>query len=281
MRRACGLLLASVLGASSATAQQPVSLDHFDGADSWPLYRPGDLPLDNAALRPQRIAFDGRFPGPQGFGRGPLVHLTLYMDVLDVFFHGEPAVWVQWTSTSPPESSTEAPALDALVVDRATFRLLFRVGRSGPAQAWAGRYEIVHATPDSTIQVSVRDDGSTDRKVLADPGPRFDFATYPFLFPFLDLHEGLSFRLAGYDFVDEAEEILAVRVVGRTRITDATGGGREVWRVDVLPPHRATLITFWVTRQAPFFYGWEYRLTRDGTTALDMTYRGWLPTSMR
>jgi hypothetical protein len=262
-----------------SAGQQPLSLEHFEGWETWPLMAPGDLHLENDSLAPLRIEFDGLFPGPNGFGVPPLDSLTMYMDVMDVNFHGAPALWVQWTSRPPPHG-TGVPALDALVVDRATFRLLFRVAASNRGE-WAGQYEVIQAMPDRVVQVTVSEDGETGQHVLEGPATYFDFASYPFLFPLLDLREGLAFRLGGYDYLDKSAEVLAVRVVARTSVSDASGGAHDVWRVDVMPPHRATLITFYVSREPPFFYGWDYRLARDGSTALKLTLRAWAPTSTR
>ncbi len=281
MSAARPLVLACVLAplAGGVRGQEPLSLDDFDGWEGWPVTAPGELALHDARLVPIRLEFDGLFPGPNGFGVPPLDSLTMYMDVFEEDFHGEPAVWIQWTSR-PPRGGTGAPALDALLVDRATFRLLFRVGASGRGE-WAGTYEVIQAKPERVQQVTVDEEGETARHVLDGAGTYFDFAAYPFLFPLLDLREGLALRLSGYDYLDKAPEVLAARVVGRTRIPDAAGVEHEAWRVDVMPPHRATLITFYVSPEPPFFYGWDYRLTRDGSTALRLRLRGWTPISTR
>ncbi len=272
------ILISGVFLPGAGASQQALNTAAFDGWERWPLYRPGELSFAHERLAPLRVAFDAEFPGSQGFGVEPLERMTMYMDVLNVNFRGLPATWVQWTSTSPAEG-TEAPALDALVVDRSTFRLLFRIARSGPAQGWAGRYEVLHAMNDRVIQVSVEDDGATETNVRDRSAPTFDFATYPFLFPLLDLREGMKFRLAGYDHLAKEEEILPVHVARRVRVADAAGTGHDAWQVDVLAPHGAVLITFYVATEPPWFYGWQYRLTRDGSVALRMTLRDWIPTS--
>jgi hypothetical protein len=273
-----GSLVLFVAGAGEA--QRPIPLDDFTGWESWPLVRPGDLDLSGATLQPVHIEFDGLFPGPRGFGSQPLDSLTMWMDLLPARFHGRAAYWVTWTSSGPRPPREEAPAIDAILVERRSFRLLFRLARSGPASFWAGRYEYVQAAPDSVVQVTVDDSGTTSRHALGTDHPLFEFASYPFLFPWLELRAGNGMRLAGYDYLDKKEEILAVRVVGRVTIPDARGVGHEVWRVDVMPAHRATLISFFVAREPPYFYGWDYRLTRDGSSAVRLTLRGWLPTSI-
>lgn len=271
------LVLAGGVPAAVA-AQGPLALNHFNGWEAWPLYGPGDLRIASASLIPLRIEFDGLFPGPKGFGAPPLDSLTMYMDVLEQSFRGAPAVWVQWLSR-PPVSRQASPALDALLVDRATFRLLFRIAASRPG-AWAGRYELIQAQPERVTQVTVGEDGKAATHQL-DTANYFDFATYQFLFPFLDLREGLAFRLRGYEYLEKEGEELPVKVVGRTHVADARGRRHEVWQVDVMPAHRATLITFYVSREPPFFYGWNYRVTRDGSTAIKLTLRGWTATSPR
>jgi hypothetical protein len=278
-------LRSSVLAASVAAAgaagppgKAPVTLDQFEGWQSWPLVGPGELGLDRGDLLPLRIELDGRFPGPQGFGKGPLDPVTMYMDVLNASFHGRPAVWVQWTAD--PRVEHAAPALDLLVVDRATFRLLYRIAASARGE-WAGRYEVLQARPGRLVQASVGEDGATETRVLEPSAEYFDFASYPFLLPLLDLREGLALRLSGYDYLAKEPEVLALRVAGRTTISDARGAEHEVWQVDVMPPHRATLITFYVTKAPPYFYGWSYRVTRDGRTAVELTYRSWVPTSTK
>ncbi len=273
------MLVLSLLAAPPVAAQGALSLAHFDGWDAWPLYEPGDVAIANAELMPLRIEFDGLFPGPNGFGRQPLDSLTMLMDVVEASFRGAPAVWVQWLS-KPSRKTVAAPALDALLVDRATFRLLFRMAASQRGD-WAGRYELVQAQPDRVLQVTVDEDGTTKTQTLEGAANYFDFATYQFLLPFLDLRQGMRFRLLGYEYLEKRPEVLPVRVVGRTQVVDARGREHEVWRVDVMPEHRQTLISFYVSEEPPFFYGWDYRLTRDGSTAVKLTLRGWTPTSIR
>lgn len=259
-------------------AQTPLSLDHFDGWEAWPLYEPGQLPIANTQLAPLRIEFAGLFPGANGFGRQPLDSLTMYMDVIESRFHGALALWIQWLS-KPPASSSGSPALDALLVDRATFRLLFRLAASQRGN-WAGQYELVQPQAKQLVQVTVQEDGTTEKHTL-EASNFFDFATYQFLFPLLDLHEGMAFRLSGYEYIEKRAEILPVKVVGRTRVADAGGRMHNVWQVDIMPEHRATLITFYVSQEAPYFYGWDYRVVRDGSMAIQLRLRGWMPTSIR
>lgn len=265
--------------AGPGDAQEPLSLDHFDGSESWPLIRPSTAALRPFQYRELRIAFDGEFPGPGGFGVPPLEPLPMLMDLLNVSFRGRPALLVQWISTPPPRREREAPGLDVLVVDHASFRLQYRIALSARPDVWGGRYEVVQAHPDRVVQTTVPDTGGATTTVV----PRadlFDFASYQFLFPRLDLRAGLAVRLAGYEYLDKAEEVLAVHVVGRTQVRDAAGRSHQVWQVDVLPPHRAVLITFWVTAEPPYFYGWQYRLTRNGATAMRLTLRDWTPTGI-
>ncbi len=56
--------LAAMVGC--ANAQTTLSIDHFDGAESWPVYSPGDLQLDNDKLGNLRVAYDGVFATPNG-----------------------------------------------------------------------------------------------------------------------------------------------------------------------------------------------------------------------
>lgn len=271
------VLVAGLFSARTAAGQQPVRLDHFDGWERWPLYAPGDLPITSGKLIPLRITFDGLFPGPRGFGRPPLDSITMLMDVIEETFHGAPALWIQWLSR-PSAKPTASPALDALLVDRGTFRLLFRLAASARGE-WAGRYEVLQARPKLLVQATVNEDGTAERHVLQAPADYFDFATYQFLLPFIELREGMAFRLSGYEYLEKTPEVLPVRVVGRARVADAAGTMHDVWQVDIMPAHRATLITFYVSPEPPFFYGWDYRLTKDGSTALKLTLRGWTPVS--
>jgi hypothetical protein len=277
----CLAALVILAGPAALTAQEPLPLGHFDDWETWPLHAPGDLATDDREIVPLRIEFEGQFPGPNGFGSPPLDSLTMFMDVLELTFRGSPALWIQWLSSPPRERTSASPALDALLVDRVTFRLLFRLAASQRGE-WAGRYEIVQARPDRVVQVSVDEDGTTiATEIENDAAGLFDFATYQFLFPFLELREGDAFRLSGYEYIEKRAEILPVRVVGRTRVKDAFGRDNEVWQVDIMPEHRQTLISFYVTREPPYFYGWDYRLTRDGTMAIQLRLRGWTRTSKR
>lgn len=83
------------------------------------------------------------------------------------------------------------------------------------------------------VQVTVNEDGTTGTHVL-DAANFFDFATYQFLFPFLELREGMTFRLSGYDYLGRQAEILPVKVMGKTRVADAGGQMHNVRRVDIM-----------------------------------------------
>lgn len=215
-----GILALLFLAVIEVEVQQAVSVKHFESWETWPTYVPRELPIQNSPLTAVHIAFDGLFPGTNGLGILPLDTLTMFISTHETCFRGKEAMWIRWTS-QPQAQSEGAPALDALVVDRSTFGVQFRVAVSEHG-AWAGRYEIIHARPDAVVQVTVNEAGTTATHRLDMEPSFFEFAAYPLLFARLDLEQHSTLRLQSYDFFQKAAEVLAVKVVGRIRMVDAT-----------------------------------------------------------
>lgn len=272
-------LLFLFLLAPHAIAQQagspPPDLTPFEGWQEWPLIAPSDLRLDTGALGNQRIVFDGMFGPP-----GDPSPVTMYMDVFEVWHGGRPAYWIQWTSSGNPAGAAESVGIDTLVVDRETFRILFRVAATGPS----GYALTVHGAEQITQFRLDADAGSATTHRAEEPAGSFDFATFQFLFPFLGLEDGRRFRLVNIGQPPDLEpREVAVLVAGKVLLE----AGREddpynveAWDVQVMPSHGRALIHFYVLEEAPFFYGWEYRLA-DGRLVSMMQLYEWSPLTSR
>ncbi|MEP1097500.1 MAG: hypothetical protein ABJG78_20455 [Cyclobacteriaceae bacterium] len=271
------LILASSITFSAFA--QDLSIAHFEDDENWPLYVPGDLKFDNERLTDLRVEYQANeMGGPGGPG------FRLYMDVMDVVFKGRPADWIQWTfSEREDEENTGAPNLDLLIMDRETYKLLFRLmpnGGPGPDK-WAGPYGNVQAMPGKIRQLKVKNDGSASMDSLAVNTPVFEFASLGFQFPFMDLEEGKSFRLKGYHFPTNTVGNMSVKVIGKTLIRDVKGNTYEAWQVDVLPASRKSMVTYYVSKEAPYFYGWNYRLVENSKVLFKMDYVGWQSTKIK
>jgi len=256
----------AVLG-RPATAQEPVSVEHFDGSEQWPLYEAGELELEGEALEDQRTWFDFLTPS------GDTVGMTV--DVHEVFHRGEPALWVQWTSKGEPGDTAGTSTIDDLLIERSTFRIAFRIQASPGPRSWAGNYDLVQHHPDRVVRVAVRDDGSVDREVLEEATAPFDFATMGYLFPLLPLDEMEGFRLLNVGTRgDISPKEVALWPAGRTTIEDSRGGQHRVQEVQLLSASGRVLVSFYVTRGPPYFWGWLYRNVEDGRVISHLVYRG-------
>lgn len=268
--RPSGLAVAALLLLAAPAlleAQDPISLSHFEDWRSWPVYEAGELPIDNAALATQRTIFD--FANPTG-AVDPMV-----MDVFaDVYHRGRPAVWVQWTSGGRAGDTEGTSVLDAILLDRETFRVAFRIqGVPGP-RAWAGPYAVTQHHPGRVARIGIADDGTVTTDELAHEVDPFDFATMQYLFPFIGLEEGKSFRLMNVGAAGNLEpRDVGVRVIGRTSIEDARGVAHDVWEVQLLTNTEGGLVSFYVTETAPFFHGWDFRRVADGRTLTSLRLR--------
>lgn len=266
------VVFAALAPAALAQEAAPPDTSAFAGWEQWPLITPTDLDLDTDALSNQRIVFDGIF-GPPGQGRP----VTMYMDVFEHWYGERPSFWIQWTSSGNPTGAPEGMGIDALIVDRADLRILFRVAAVGQG----GLYAITRHGADETEQyrVDMTNDTVSPHR-LEGEHPTFDFAAFPFLFPFLDLQEGRRFRLPN---VGQPPELvpgeIAVLVAGRIALATASGVDVDVWDVQVMPAHGRAIIHFYVTDEAPFFHGWDYRVA--GGMVATMRIFDWQPMLVR
>ncbi|GAB4536923.1 MAG: hypothetical protein Tsb0010_16330 [Parvularculaceae bacterium] len=257
-----------------------IDTSHFDGFENWPLYRPGELRAENDAIADQRILYKAQFPSAAGL-QGPLEDTIMMMDLHDLYFRGEPALWVQWTSTGRRDDPAGTASIDMLIADKASHRLLYRiqsVGGPGGPPVWAPPLSIQSHMRSKIIDVNVTSDGETETKTLeSDDAGTIDFATLQFWLPFIGLEEGMKFRVPYYQRQREQIGGLPVQVVGRAEIVDANGDKHDVWRVQTMSDTRASLIEFWISEDAPYFMGWDFRLTRDGRRVAYMEYmKHWL-----
>lgn len=250
-------------------AQEPIPIDHFDGWRSWPLYEAGELEIDAAPLGNLRAEF--RFEVPSGDT------MTMYVDVLEGSLRGQPALWIQHTSSGLEGDSTlGTTVIDGLLVDRESFRIAYRIQATRGARSWAGPYAFVQHRPERVSAVHVADDGTVETETLDGETDPFDFATMPFLFPFMEggLQAGRALRLMNIGARgDRAPRPVAIRVMGRTTITDAREREREVWEVQLLSNSERMLVTIWVDETPPWFFGWRYRMVEDGALRTRMMYR--------
>jgi len=265
MRTAIALLALLLVAAPAgpAAAQEgppPPDTSAFEGWEQWPLIVPDNLDLDTGALSNQRVVFDGVF-GPPGSARP----VTMYMDVFEHWFGERPSFWIQWTSSGNPTGLPEAMGIDALIVDRSDLRILFRIATVGE-----GVYGLTRHGEDETEHYRIDLGGDTATPHHLEGGhPAFDFAAFQFLFPFLELEEGSAFRIPNIGQPpDLLPRELAVRVAGKIDLETAQGEQVEVWDVQVVPAHRRSIIHFYVTQEAPFFYGWDYLIPSGNATTM-------------
>jgi hypothetical protein len=253
--------------------QTPLSVEAWRDAGTWPELPPGQLGSNLERVPNMRLTMDAVFPGP------PRDPTTMYVDVTQIKFQNQPAVWIQFLSTGVENSPTNGTAsLDAIVLDRATARALFRLRPALPApgsqQAWGGSYDVMQYGPDQLVQVHAAEDGTTSVHRTSIP-PVTEFAALGFVLPGLGLRPGLTMRIPGFVPGADASDVMPFRVDGRVPFTDAAGADHEVWAVDLPTDDRGVLIRFFVDDAPPFFYGWTYRAVADGSVIMSFTLRRW------
>ncbi|MEM7052203.1 MAG: hypothetical protein AAF604_21230 [Acidobacteriota bacterium] len=251
-------------------AQEPLDLSHFDGADQWPLYAPGDLTVDTGSMTAVTVAYDGVFATPEG----PLELLTT-IDFNKAMFRGVPATWMLWTFTSEQAGDHGVPSLDLLVMERKTGALRYRMAPTKPRSDWGGPYSFVGVEAGELRRTEVPDEGPSKNRVVSIERPLFDFGGLPFVLPFLDLRKGQGLRLHAYQqSAASGVQLLNVKVIGETTITDSRGQRHQALEIQSLAPSRSSRVSFFVSNKAPYFLGWDYRNVADGSSLFKMTYRG-------
>ena len=269
------LVSCAIAGASFAPALAQVAIDHFDGADEWPLYAPGDLAVSNDGLTHIRVGYDMVF-GATGVTRG-------YIDVDRVLFRGKPAHWVEWKFSAEEEGVSEGwPSFDLLILDKETGQLLARTAPSrNPRGDWGGPYSSIEVRDGELRRLTLSTTGE-GKLVSSDlDNEIFDFGALGFVLPFLDVEIGQGFRLNTYlKSLGDSVYPFAIKVVGTRSIKDTSGADHVVLAMDALSPDRGAIITFYVSDAAPYFYGWDYRKVSDGSTLFRMDYRGFVDTTM-
>ncbi len=265
-------------GASFAiqVTPSPLNLDAFEGYENWPMLMPDTDRFNRGEFPDLRIRYDAQFPGPEGLG-GPLVDTEMVLDVINGNFRSTPTLMIQWTSTGQSDGGLSSGSIDHLVVDRATNRLLHRIQAQPPAFGdfqWTGAYRIIGFQPDSIANMLVSERGEIQLTELDDISPdTIDFATLQFWLPFIELEAGMRFRVPVYRYPLNELDGLPVYVSGREIVLDAHGEDHDVWNVQVMSIGGGALTEFWITEDAPYFLGWDYRLAATGQRVTRMRYQ--------
>ena len=263
-----------VEGESPASATVALSTANFDGASEWKVYAPGELTLDNESLHNLRIVYGAEMLTPNG-----QLKKKVSFEIRDVMAAGRKADWIQWLFTSEKGGVEDYPNLDVLVIDSQTGQLRYRMFPAGPTVENGGTYSFIRISPDALSELTVMADGKTYPEAHELNGvPVFDFASLGFILPFLELHEGQGLRLRNYNFSTVGSVAVYPHALRKIRLPS----GREVniRNVDVLVGGGVQMITYKISKDAPYFYGWEYRQIKDGATLFKMDYRGFVPTGI-
>lgn len=269
------VLLAAVLLAAAlllwwapgTAAQESIPLDDFEGWTEWPLYEPGDVELDPDAFESMLGSYEFRTPS------GDTAVMRIHT-IADVYFQGEPALWVQHTGTGLGDDSTRTSTLDHIIVSRETLRVFFRVAATPGSRSWAGSYDVTQHYPDRVVRTGIGDSARVVQNRFEGENDPFDFATMPYLFSFMELEAGRRFRLMNIGSARDPEpRDVAILVKGRTTLEDAHGEEHEVWDVQLLNHAETLLVHLYVTEEAPRFWGWAFRRVANGATGVEWVYR--------
>lgn len=279
VRRAVRAVAAATLGLSAVIAlstsplnveaQEPISLADFDGWRDWPLYAPGDLEIDSEALVSHRTWM--KFIAPSGDTMTQHVDLTT-----EARFNGEPAIWVQHTGSGTlGDPETQTSVIDWMIVNRMTFRVLFRIGGAPGERTWAGRYDLTQHYPDHVVRTTVNDDASVSQNRANIDNNPFDFVTMPYVVALSGLlREGERFRLMNIGSAnDPAPRSVGLFVKGKTTIEDGNGVRRDVWDVQLISNSERLLVHLYVSEDLPYFMGWRFRSVANGRDGVINLYR--------
>lgn len=249
-----------------AWAKDSSTTENFD---NWPLYRPGDLPFDTSRLKNIRVAYDMDFGG-NGLTGG-------FIDVDRVVFKGKIALWVQWKFSQDAEGDSQAwPSLDLLILDGKTGALLARTAPSNrPRGDWGGPYSSIEVRDGEFRRLTLSPSGEGNLMVEPLDGQIFDFGALGFVLPFLEFGEPENIRLQTYQkSLGDSVQAFPLEYLGEQEISDSRGKRHRATAIKGLSPDGSAQITFYTTKSAPYFYGWDYRKAEDNSILFQMRYRG-------
>ncbi len=274
------VVMTSLVSASVCGAQQPdverhaISLSTFANAETWRIYTPGDLKLRNEDLHDLRIVYGATLFTPDG-----PIEMQVSFDVRDVMAGGRKADWIQWSFTGEKEGVQGYPNLDLLVIDSETGQLRYRMFPAVPTVDNGGTYSFITVSPDEVNELTVKPDGQTYPEVHdLDGEPVFDFGSLGFVLPFLDLQNREGIRLRTYNYSTVGS--VSVYPHAPKDVQLPSGQTARVRDIDVLVSGGTQLITYRVSKEAPYFYGWDYRRVSDGVSLFRMDYRGFVLTNV-
>jgi hypothetical protein len=265
-------MAACLAAAIPLAAQQAIPVEEWKDSAEWPLFKPGEFRFDSGRLPDLRLTFDARFPAPDR----QLHPTTMVLEVFHAYFRGKPAIWIQWTSVGSSRTPNSTAAPDLILVDQETFATLFRIAGGPGPRNWAGSFNVVHYGPSQIVNLHTEETGTTETKTSVPKSAVFEFATFQFLFPFMELKEGRRFRLPTFERITHSYEDMPLLVGKQVQIKDPLGREHAVWPVYYLNPDAPVRVTWLVSPEAPYFYGWRYERTTDGKVFLEMTLRDWI-----
>ncbi len=252
-------------------AQTALSIDHFNDADDWPVYSPGELELDNMNVGDIRIGYHGIFGTPNG-----TLEAKTFIELVNVMFNGTPANWMQWTFTSETKGEKTTPNLDLLIMDKETGGLRYRMAPSKNGSKWGGPYNFIGVGNSEVKEIVISENEKATTEYTSIEGPIFDFGGLPFVLPFLELQNGKGVRLNTYQKSEiNGTELIDVISMGPKEIIDTRGNSHDVTEIQTIGSSRKTRVSFYVSKSAPYFYGWDYRQVDDGTSLFKMIYKGY------
>ncbi len=277
---ATGLAFTSVSSAqqpdteSTAIERQAIPLSAFENAAAWRIYAPGDLKLRNEDLHDLRIVY-----GATLFTQNGPITRQVSFDVRDVMAGGRKADWIQWSFTGEKEGEQRYPNLDLLIIDSETGQLHYRMFPAVPTVENGGTYSFITVSRGEVNELTVKPDGQTYPEVHdLDGEPVFDFASLGFVLPFLDLQDREGIRLRTYNYSSVGS--VSVYPYALKDVQLPSGQTARVRDIDVLVSGGTQLITYRVSKEAPYFYGWNYRRVSDGVSLFRMDYRGFVLTNV-
>jgi len=248
-------LLAILAAGNVAQSDEPLQLpaeaqETWGDRKSWPLLSPGDIEIDYHKIMNVRTEFVFR---SRLHKEDPRSERRIWT-VDGATYKGASVLVANLTDLGNWEHEDLFARNTTWLVAPKTLALVSRLG----ADPLSSTQRIIRVLPDKVINTVINEDGTSETTTTEGAQPAFGYRYFNLLLASMSIEEGMKFRVAEYDFWEGGLVDEYIRVRGKTRIKDASGHEREVWRVSWLSDS-GWLTDYFIGDEAPYYFGQEVR----------------------